>query len=349
VWAFGHPLDSAGRRDLLLEDAYVYTVVNNPIGTEDASTYKLAAPGADIGALSDDAVNAIVGTVGALPPRYPLQIDARDLDSGARETTDVLLADESAVGLPTGSSALSDVGPMAVAQAAYEILHGAPQGASGSMCVRFAVAGLRRSLGFCNTYAGGGGGSADAAGALLAADFAQAAAAIDAYEGPRLHVAGVTVDIRLARGLRQALLLHARGPRSVRRGRDVAIRLALRRPGAAAPFARTIRVRVPRSLRPGPVDLRLRGTPADQSISADQSATIDLGSLVGITTSAQAPVTRTLPDLALAIASIERYDGMTAAFLPPGSSGQGAAEDPAYRDPALRISGTARVRLLVRR
>ena len=31
VWAFGHPLDGAGRRSLLLQDAYVYTVVNNPI------------------------------------------------------------------------------------------------------------------------------------------------------------------------------------------------------------------------------------------------------------------------------------------------------------------------------
>ena len=30
VYAFGHELDGAGRRSLLLQDAYVYYVVNNP-------------------------------------------------------------------------------------------------------------------------------------------------------------------------------------------------------------------------------------------------------------------------------------------------------------------------------
>ncbi|HEU4978468.1 MAG TPA: hypothetical protein VFT42_06200 [Solirubrobacteraceae bacterium] len=340
VWAFGHPLDSAGRRALLLEDAYVYTVVNNPVGTEDASTYKLAAPGADVGTLSDDAINAIVGTVGALPPRYPLHIVARDTDSGARQVTNVLLADESGVGLPTGSSALSDVGPMAVAQAAYEILDGAPDRLSGSMCARFAVRELPRPLRFCNTYVGGGGGSADTAGAPLAADFAQAAELIDAYAGPRLHVTGVTVDIRLGRGLHQALLLHARGPRSVRRGHDVRIRLALRAPGSARTFARTIAVRVPRSLKAGAVELRLRGTPADQSASEDDTGTIDLGSLFG--GAGSVPAARTPLDLAFGIAEIERFDGLTATF--PHREAIAA-----YRDPQLRISGSARLRLLVRR
>src|SRR5438045_3565799 len=32
VWGFGHPLDDAGRRNLFLQDAYVYTVVPNPNG-----------------------------------------------------------------------------------------------------------------------------------------------------------------------------------------------------------------------------------------------------------------------------------------------------------------------------
>ena len=30
VWSFGHQLDAAGRRNLLLQDAYVYRVINNP-------------------------------------------------------------------------------------------------------------------------------------------------------------------------------------------------------------------------------------------------------------------------------------------------------------------------------
>ena len=58
VWGFGHPLDSVGRRDLFLQDAYVYDIVNNPLGVGDLSTYKLAAPGQDIGTLLGDGIDA---------------------------------------------------------------------------------------------------------------------------------------------------------------------------------------------------------------------------------------------------------------------------------------------------
>ena len=30
VWGFGHPLDGVGARSLLLQDAYVFRVINNP-------------------------------------------------------------------------------------------------------------------------------------------------------------------------------------------------------------------------------------------------------------------------------------------------------------------------------
>src|SRR5688500_15822742 len=45
IWAFGHPFEGLGRRSLFLQDAYVYTVIQNPLGVQDlgASTYKLAA------------------------------------------------------------------------------------------------------------------------------------------------------------------------------------------------------------------------------------------------------------------------------------------------------------------
>ena len=45
VYGFGHPLDAAGRRALLLYDAYVFTVVGNPLDIGEAASYKLAAPG----------------------------------------------------------------------------------------------------------------------------------------------------------------------------------------------------------------------------------------------------------------------------------------------------------------
>src|SRR5438270_682775 len=86
VWAFGHPLDAAGRRALLLQDAYVYTVVNNPNG-DIGTTYKLAAPGHDVGTLTGDSLNAITGLVGALPPITELTIRAADLDTGKVEHT----------------------------------------------------------------------------------------------------------------------------------------------------------------------------------------------------------------------------------------------------------------------
>ena len=47
VWGFGHPLDSVGRRDLFLQDAYVYDIVNNPLGRR--RPVDLQARGADAG------------------------------------------------------------------------------------------------------------------------------------------------------------------------------------------------------------------------------------------------------------------------------------------------------------
>src|SRR4051812_2055353 len=50
VWAFGHQLDAAGARSLLLQDAYVATIVNNPVQTlEGGGSYKLAGAVHDVG------------------------------------------------------------------------------------------------------------------------------------------------------------------------------------------------------------------------------------------------------------------------------------------------------------
>ena len=45
IWAFGHPFEGLGRRALFLTDAYIYTVIQNPLGIPDfgAVTYKLAS------------------------------------------------------------------------------------------------------------------------------------------------------------------------------------------------------------------------------------------------------------------------------------------------------------------
>src|SRR5262249_55178482 len=155
IWAFGHDLAGAGRRSLFLQDAYVYTVINNPLGTSEASTYKLAAPGHVVGMLSDDTPAAIAGPAGVMPPSFPLHVTAHDLDAKTPTTLDASVADETALGDPEGQSALSIVAPAGVAQAAFDILHGSPAVQSGSMCMSISIKEERKPLRFCNDYVGG--------------------------------------------------------------------------------------------------------------------------------------------------------------------------------------------------
>ena len=70
VWGFGHPLDGVGARALLLQDAYVFRVVNNPLAIPGvAGTYKYAATGHDVGTLTNDALSAVAGRVGGAAGR----------------------------------------------------------------------------------------------------------------------------------------------------------------------------------------------------------------------------------------------------------------------------------------
>ena len=87
VWAFGHALDGGGRRSLFLTDAYVFSVIQNPLGIADgAITYKLASSGGHVqGAITSDGFAAIAGSVGAPPASIPLQVTARD--GGGRRVT----------------------------------------------------------------------------------------------------------------------------------------------------------------------------------------------------------------------------------------------------------------------
>ena len=81
VWGFGHPFENSGLRSLLLQDAYVYTVISNPnAGDDTGSTYKLAAVGHDLGTISNDASAAVVGRTGAPAADHP----GADLQRGRR-------------------------------------------------------------------------------------------------------------------------------------------------------------------------------------------------------------------------------------------------------------------------
>ncbi|MEA2167294.1 MAG: hypothetical protein QOF76_594, partial [Solirubrobacteraceae bacterium] len=103
TWLFGHGFDTAGARSLLLQDAYVAKIINNPVSAgEDLSTYKYSGPVHDVGTVSDDGFNAVAGTTGALPPETVVRVAATDSDTDtvARTTTNVV--DETGVDFPTG-------------------------------------------------------------------------------------------------------------------------------------------------------------------------------------------------------------------------------------------------------
>lgn len=382
VWAFGHPLDSAGRRSLLLEDAYVYTVINNPLSSSgNVTTFKLAAPGHDLGTLTNDGLNAVVGQVGALPPRFPLQVVAHSTDSGAALTLNDTLADESAIGQPTGVSSLSLVTPLATAQAATLTLHGAPAQQSGSMCLQINVQESKVPLGFCNSYVLDG--TSDLSGTSpqdntmtpYLDDLGTALQNVDSFKLGILHVTNVKVTLQLGHGVREGYMLAARGPRQAVAPGHVAKVAVLVQVVRGARTARVISVRVPRHARRGTYLLRLSGTPAD---SAGNGAISTLVALLSPSAGGQAGAgvgdagPPTVDALQHQIAAIHRFDGVRARFVRGsagaagaaakrrgGSSGGGGGSSkskgrnggggvPVYRDPSLRLSGTAVAAIRIR-
>ncbi len=248
IWAFGHPFEGLGRRALFLTDAYIYTVIQNPVGVPDfgAITYKLASSdGHLLGSITSDTVDSIAGKVGAEPPSFPLHVDARNR-AGERVTLDSLLSDERDLGYGAG---ISFVAPLGVTQALGTLMRDFGP-LTFRMCARFRVRELRSPMGFCNTYF-----SVDDAVSHLS----DAGAMIDFFDLAPLHVERAGISLRARTGLKQDVLIGARGPRRVRRGQRIRVRLTVqRRRGARRTL--TVPVRVPRSLRPGRHRITFTGT-----------------------------------------------------------------------------------------
>jgi hypothetical protein len=352
VWAFGHPLDAAGRRSLLLQDAYVYTVVGNPLETADGGGYKLASPGHDLGTVTNDALSAVVGRVGPLPPRIPLRVVVRDGDTGRVEETTSSLVDESGVDEPTGVSPLGAGGALAVVNSMITLLRGTPARLTGSMCFRVKFRERRRPAAFCNRYVGGSlvdlgdGSGLPVVAASIIRDVGLAGESIDAYEVGPLHVEDVRADLTLRRGARAATIITAGAPGVVRAGSRMPVRLRVARRNGTR---RTIRVRVPvpRGAR-GVRSLLIDGTALDGTADDLLEA---LGAALSITIGEEdaPPPPRSVAELARDIADIHVYDGVRARFADPDRE-----EDPldaplgrpVYRNRAERITGNAE--LLVR-
>jgi len=341
VWAFGHPFENAGERRLLLQDAYVYRVIDNPVAIPGAaSTYKYASLGHTLGTISNDERDAVAGRTGALPPTVPIRVFANDLDTDRSTVTGIRAADESRIGLPEGASPLSFIAPLAVTEAAGSLLRSAPGRLTANVCVQVSIGGLSRPARFCNRYVSAFPadedfvGTANTVAARASSDVFEALTAIDDYQGTPPKIGEVAVRMDLERGEQRAFLRSIRLSRRVRAGRTVKARVTLRRVRGST-FKRTYRVKIPRGLRAGQRTIRFAGTDADV---ADDGL---LGAIIidGIDDGAGNPGPRNLRALARGIRGLERYDGVRV-FT-------GSNRRRAFRDRDLRISGRAGTRVRV--
>lgn len=345
VYAFGHELDGAGRRSLLLGDAYVYGVIDNP-DPAIAPSYKLASPGNPQGTLTSDTPNGVIGTVGTGPALIPVDVQATDLDTGRVLTLDTQVADETDIGNPVGGSLLDLVAPIAVGQAATEIYDGAPAAESGRMCVEISLRESAAPLQLCRRYVGigtpGDAASLPELAGAASSDLTTALGILDSVQFASLHVTRLAVQIEAERGLAQARIVSAAAPRRARAGSIAPVRIVVRRyRGSLATIL--VRVRIPRHAH-GLLGVRIAG-PASFGGGAGSAGLISqlAAALAGggaPTPSGAGPAS--IAELRAQIAGIASYDGLSIRL-----GGRRAAR--LYRDPSLLILGSARLVLDVNR
>ncbi len=197
---------------------------------------------------------------------------------------------------------------------------------------------LRKPLRVCWGYAVDGMTQNALAGAA-AADVASAIEVLESYKFGTLHPTSVEIGLRVRRGLRQAYLLGARAPSRVRRGQAIRLRLALRHTGSGRRTTRSVRLRVPLTAPTGLRTLRLEGTPADSGADPDEEGELSLV-FEDEQGSDDDAGPQSVADVRDSFRALARYDGVSARL--------GDIEGPLFRDPRLRISGDAQVRLLIR-
>jgi hypothetical protein len=334
VWSFGHSFESAGARNLLLQDAYVYRVINEPNAAFTGGSYKLAAAGHDVGTLSNDAFSAVVGTVGALPRTTLLRAIGTDHDTGVKKEVVTNIADETDVDNPTGFSPLGAVGPLAIAQAAGGTMKSAPGRLTGRMCLRITFAERpNRPARFCNRYVSSGifdpflGPLGNPIAFNAAMDSSTAFMLIEAFQGRTPHVANVHSEIELRRGERVAFLRRVKAPRRVKPGREITLRVTMQRLRGGN-FTKRYKVRVPGGLKPGRrLTLRLSGF--EEEMSEEDILGIIFGIDPDDEESSSGPAR--LNDLIESISSLGRWDGVTMRL--------GAKTKRAFKDDDMLVVG----------
>ncbi|HET8756866.1 MAG TPA: hypothetical protein VFM58_12675 [Solirubrobacteraceae bacterium] len=340
VWAFGHNFESAGARSLLLQDAYVFKVVNEPNAAITGGSYKLAAAGHDVGTLTNDAFAAIVGRLGALPQTTDVGIAAVDHDTGDTRFVQTTVADETDVDTPTGFTALGAVAPLAVAEAAGSVMRSSPGRLTGTMCLRITFRERpKHAARFCNRYLSStilepdAGPLGNAVAFSAALDTLDAITLIEAYEGRTPHVAKVGANIDMRRGEQLAFLRKVKAPKRVRPGQRVRLRVTMQRVRDGN-LKRTYRVRIPRRVKPGRRKLKLIGF--KQSSPDEALLELLLGDESGDEPS-NGPAR--LSDLIDGIESLGRWDGVRI-----GIKGH---KKRAFKDGDLVITGRAQTRVRV--
>ena len=360
IWAFGHPLDGAGERSLLLQGAFVHQVIGNPNPSGfSLGTYKLASAGDIAGTLDFDGNFAVSGTLGAPPPAIPVAVDATG-PAGELERALTLVADESPLNHPSGFASLSFATSIAVADRVFTALGSSGGRSYGRMCMRIDIEERARPMRFCNRYVGDGqflGGTEIAMGG----DAATAATLVERFDRRQIHVERVRVQLEVAEGMRFAQLRSASAPRRVRPGERIRIRIRYQRPREELESSR-FSIRVPRSLPPGRRTLRLSGAgpdPGDASLEAIFSAGLSPADAVFF--GEQPTSVPTVEALAHAVGAIHRYDGIRATFRRPrqrerdfvefvdffGVADPGFGGRAVFRHDELRIGGAAKIRLRV--
>jgi hypothetical protein len=343
LWAFGHPFDRAGRRSLFLQDAYVYDVIDNPIGSE-LTTYKLAAPGHDEGTITGDSTSAVTGTVGAGPRAIPVTVTAKDLDTGRFVVSSSSVADETDVGSPAGALPLDLVAPLSVLSAAANVFDGSPAQQAGRACVRLVIEEARRPLGFCKRYVFATGGSDAGGGGLATAasgDVSAALSLIDATTFAALHVRSVRVVVRARRGAQLAFLRSARAARAVRAGHRTRIRVRIRRYRGRSSTA-SYSLRVPRGLSPGRHRVLLVGAPEDGPGPGLSGTVFDFFTGDENSPPGGDPGPLSVGAVAREVSALGGYDGVTAVFPGAGRRGRALVRR-AFADRRVRLGGSTRL------
>jgi len=333
LWAFGHPFEGLGKRALFLQDAYIYTVIQNPLGIQDfgAITYKLASADGHVqGAITTDKADAIAGRVGPRPASIPLHIVVRN-GAGETVTQDSLLADERDLGWGAG---ISFVAPLGLTQAVGRLMRDFGP-STLSACMRIRVRELRRPMGFCNRYF-----SVDDA----VNDVSQAGDLVDFFDLAPLHVEGIDVSARVRRGLKQDVITGASGPRRARKGSRIRVRVTLqRRHGTRHRI--TVPVLVPRSLSPGRahrLTIRGGGGGFSQDALIEEFIAMLEGEFFGGGSGSEP---KTVRQLAQRIRALHRVPGLYARFDKRPARLVRRSSDVAYEGRArLRVRVTPRAR-----